>query len=98
MKKKINIDIFHIFWLKPFKIKKEFINSLKNTKKGLVIDSTYEICSISEHISYRLMHEGDFKVYSYGMKDKSPGCSKNKINGTPTTKNIINKILKIINE
>jgi len=43
-------------WLKPFKIKKKYIDSLKKTKKGLVIDSTYEICGISEHIAFKLMH------------------------------------------
>jgi pyruvate dehydrogenase E1 component beta subunit len=96
-KKKIEIDIFHIVWLKPFKIKKKYIDSLKKTKKGLVIDSTYEICGISEHIAFKLMHSvKNSKIYNYGMKDKSPGCTKSLLNGTPNANQIAKKIFKII--
>lgn len=84
-------------WLKPFKIKKKYIDSLKKTKKGLVIDSTYEICGISEHIAFKLMHSvKNSKIYNYGMKDKSPGCTKSLLNGTPNANQIARKILKII--
>ena len=94
MLKKYNLecDIFHIVWLKPFKKKKSYIKSLNKTKLGLVVDSTYEICSISEHIAHKLMLDSGVKVYNYGMKDRSPGCSPALINGTPTAKNIIYKI------
>ena len=54
--KNIDVDIFHIVWLKPFEIKKIYIESLNKTGIGIVIDSSYEICSISEHIAYKLMH------------------------------------------
>lgn len=97
--KNIEIDIFHLLWLKPFKINKEFIKSLKKTKKGLVIDSTYEICSLSEHIAYTLMKEVKLtKIVNFGMKDQSPGCSEKLLNGTPNAKQIVEKILKIIKE
>ena len=98
-KKNIEIDIFHLLWLKPFKINKEYIRSLKKTKKGLVIDSTYEICSLSEHIAYTLMKEvKSTKIINFGMKDQSPGCSEKLLNGTPNAKQIVEKILKIIKE
>ena len=97
--KNIEIDIFQLLWLKPFKINKEFIKSLKKTKKGLVIDSTYEICSLSEHIAYTLMKEVKLtKIVNFGMKDQSPGCSEKLLNGTPNAKQIVEKILKIIKE
>ena len=35
------------------------------------------------------------KVYNYGMKDKSPGCSISTLNGTPTADEIVKKILKL---
>jgi pyruvate dehydrogenase E1 component beta subunit len=96
-KKNIEIDIFHIVWLKPFKMKKKYIESIKKTKKGIVIDSTYEICGISEHIAFKLMHSvKNSKVYNYGMKDKSPGCTKSLLNGTPNATQIEKKILQII--
>ena len=93
----IGIDIFHVVWLKPFRIKKKYIESLKKTKKGLVIDSTYQICSISEHIAYKLMNNiTNSKVINMGMEDRSPGCSKRLLNGTPETKKIIKKVLELI--
>lgn len=97
--KNIEIDIFHLLWLKPFKINKEYIKSLKKTKKGLVIDSTYEICSLSEHIAYTLMKEvKSTKIVNFGMKDQSPGCSEKLLNGTPNAKQIVEKILNLIKE
>lgn len=96
-KKGIQIDIFHILWLKPFIIKKKYIESLKKTKIGLVVDSTYEICSVSEHISIKLMQKANInKVFNYGMKDKSPGCSPSLLNGTPNSDMIAKKIIKLI--
>ena len=74
LKEKIVCDIFHIYWIKPFKIKKKYIDSLNKTKKGIVIDSSYEICSISEHISYKLMNKSKSKIKALGMKDYSPGA------------------------
>ena len=97
IKENISIDIFHLVWLKPFKIKRKFLNSLSKTKKGLVIDSTYEICSLSEHIAFNLMKKvTSSKVYNYGMRDKSPGCSEKLMNGTPNAQQIVKKIKKII--
>ena len=93
----IYIDVFHIVWLKPFEIKKKYIESLKKTKKGLVIDSTYEICSVSEHISFKLMLKVNAaKVYNFGMKDRSPGCSPALLNGTPNANMIAKKIKSIL--
>ena len=96
-KKNINIDIFHLVWLKPFKIKKKYLKSLSKTKKGLVIDSTYEICSLSEHIAFSLMKKAtNAKVWNYGMKDRPPGCSVRLQNGTPNAYQIVSKIIKLI--
>ena len=96
-KKNINIDIFHLVWLKPFKIKKKYLSSLSKTKRGLVIDSTYEICSLSEHIAFNLMKKStNVKVWNYGMKDKSPGCAERLQNGTPNANQIASKIIRLI--
>lgn len=96
-KDNIEIDIFHLVWLKPFMIKKEYILSLNKTKIGLVIDSTYEACSASEHISLKLSNSAtNAKVYNFGMQDRSPGCAKNLRNGTPDARKITSKIKKIL--
>ncbi len=88
LKEKIVCDIFHIYWIKPFKIKKKYIDSLNKTKKGIVIDSSYEICSISEHISYKLMNKSKSKIKALGMKDYSPGAGVKLKNMTPTSQQI----------
>ena len=73
------------------------MSSLKKTKLGLVVDSTYEICSISEHISLKLMQKvNGAKVYNLGMKDKSPGCSPKLLNGTPSADEVVKKINKLL--
>lgn len=97
IKKGWKIDIFHILWLKPFKIKKSFLLSLSKTKLGLVVDSTYETCSVSEHIAFKLMHNvSNSKVYNFGMKNRSPGCTTRLMNGTPSAKEIFKKIEVIL--
>ncbi|MBC85483.1 MAG: hypothetical protein CL454_11580 [Acidimicrobiaceae bacterium] len=96
-KDNINIDVFHILWLKPFKLKEKYIKSLRKTKLGLVVDSTYEICSVSEHIAYKLMKQVmGSKVLNYGMNDRSPGCSPRLLNGTPDAKQIVKKINSLL--
>ncbi len=95
--KGIYIDIFHILWLKPFKIKKSYLKSLLKTKIGLVVDSTYEICGVSEHIAFKLMHNvKNTKVHNLGMKDRSPGCSPKLLNGTPDAAQIVRKINSLL--
>jgi len=95
-KEGLQLDVFNVYWLKPFKFKKAYITSLNKTKLGLVIDSTYEICSISEHIAKTLMLNSNAKVHNFGMKDVSPGCTKTKLNGTPDAKQILDKIKKLL--
>jgi pyruvate/2-oxoglutarate/acetoin dehydrogenase E1 component len=95
-KEGLQLDVFNVYWLKPFKFKRSYILSLNKTKLGLVIDSTYEICSISEHIAKTLMLKSNAKVHNFGMKDVSPGCTKTKLNGTPNAEKILNKIKELL--
>lgn len=95
--KNINCDIYHIFWIKPFDLKNKYIKSLKKSKLGIVIDSSYEICSVAEHISHKLMLKvTGAKVMPFGMEDRSPGCTPTKLNGTPDANRIVKKILSLL--
>lgn len=94
--KNIECDIFHIYWLKPFKILKTYLNSLDNTNNGIIIDSSYEICSVSEHIAHKLMLNSNSKVYVEGMKDFSPGAAVKLNNMTPSVDRIYNRIMRIL--
>lgn len=94
-KNKIECDIFHLMWIKPFKIKQSYLKSLNKTKKGIVIDSSYEICSISEHIALKLMNKTNSKIEVLGMKDYSPGATV-KLNMTPTPEKIVKATTKFL--
>lgn len=94
----VDVDIFHLVWLKPFKIKKEYIESLNKTRIGIVLDSSYEICSISENIACSLMLKTNAKVYVQGMKDFSPGTSQKLENMTPTSQQIFDFAAKLLNK
>jgi len=95
-KKNINCDIFHVYWIKPFKIKKSYLDSLNKTKKGIVIDSSYEMCSVSEHISYTLMNKTNSKIKVLGMKDYSPGVQVKLDNMTPSGEKIAKFAYRLI--
>lgn len=92
----IDVDYSSILWLKPFKPKKQLIESLNKTKKGLIIDSSYEIASIARSIAYDLMISTEAKIHVLGMKDKSPGATDELDNGTPSADTIVEKIKSII--
>jgi len=90
------VDFHSIVWIKPFFASKELINSLKRTKKGIVLDSAYEIASVARSIAYELMLLTDAKIYVMGMLDKSPGAFEHLENGTPKSEKIIEKAKYLI--
>jgi pyruvate/2-oxoglutarate/acetoin dehydrogenase E1 component len=94
----IDSDVFHLVWLKPFKIKNQYIDSLNKTKIGVILDSSYEICSISENIACSLMQITKAKVYVQGMKDFSPGTSQKLENMTPTSEQIFDFAAKLLSK
>ena len=95
-KKGYKIGIANILWIKPFKIKKKWITTLKNTKHGgIVLDDDYSK-GVASDIAYNLMKKTGNKIEIMGLKDKSAGFSKKSDNLPPNSKEIIKKILKII--
>lgn len=92
----IECNLIHQVWLKPFEPSRDLINSLKETKLGLVIDSGYQMVGASESFAYKLMHESKIPVFAYGIADKVCGVSKETENITPDAKSIVNKVLSLI--
>tara|TARA_Y100000590_G_scaffold50972_1_gene53675 strand:+ start:118 stop:1029 length:912 start_codon:yes stop_codon:yes gene_type:complete len=91
-----NVGIANILWIKPFKVKSNWIKKLSKAKYGgLVIDDDYT-SGIAESIAYKLMHLSNKKVSTLGLKDRSAGFSKKTDNLPPKPKDIIKKILDII--
>ncbi len=96
-KKKIFCNLINIIWLSPFKISKREIEALEQTKRGLVIDSSYTDCGITTTIAYKLMQLTKAKVVALGLENRSSGSSKKTENGTPSAKKIAKTIEKLIN-
>lgn len=81
-------DLFHVVWLKPFKVNELAYESLKKTGIGLVVDSDYPVCGMAEHIAYQLMLKTGAKVYTMGLEDRTAGFAPHCDNLTPSTERI----------
>ena len=95
-KKGIKVNLVNVLWLKPTKFSKKQLNSLRNSKFGLVIDSSYEICGAARSIAYDLSNLTEKKVYALGAEDRIPGAAERLENASPTIKMIISKIRKLL--
>jgi len=95
-RKNIRCNIIPIVQLKPFSIIEKYIDELKKTNLGLVVDSDNEICGASRSFAYELMLKTGYPVYALGIADKTAGFAPHLDNGTPTTQDVYNKVLEII--
>lgn len=92
----IHCNIYHIVWLKPFKVDPLMEQMMKLSKLGLVIDSAYEMCGAAEHIAMQLMKETGCRVEALGMEDRSCGIVDRNRNGTPTVERIVAKVKEMV--
>ena len=94
MKRGIKIGIANILWIKPFKIKKKWIESLKKSKfGGIILDDDY-VRGVASDMAYKLMKVSNKKIDVMGLKDRSAGFSKKSDNLPPQTDEIIKTIQK----
>ena len=93
----IKIAIANILWIKPFKIKKSWINTLKKSKfGGIILDDDYET-GVASDLAYKLMKLSSKKIEIMGLKNnKSAGFSKSSDNLPPQSAEIIKKIKSIM--
>ena len=97
-KKGIKVGIVNIVWLKPFKIKKKWLESLKKSKfGGIVIDDDY-VNGVSKSIANDLNLKSKKQVYAMGLKDRTAGFHKTVDNLPPNAEEICEQIEKIINK
>ena len=92
---KVNLplDKFGVFKLKPLELKVDIVKSLSKTRKGFIIDTGYDTCSIAKEIAsqYYMVTRGVAKIYTLGIEDISSGCRKENL--TPSTE-VIEKFIK----
>ncbi|MDZ4786346.1 MAG: transketolase C-terminal domain-containing protein [bacterium] len=94
--KGIKHNLYHIRWLKPFEPTEKLLESLKNTKVGLVIDSDFELAGASQAFAYELMHKTGAKVYALGLEDRVCGVAPHCENITPNASRIAKKVEEIL--
>lgn len=79
----IRCNVAHCYWLKPFKIE-HVLESLANTRMGLVVDAGFEICGAAQSLAYNLMWQTGKPVKALGLDDRSIGVSPASHNSTPS--------------
>ncbi|MHC4158311.1 MAG: transketolase C-terminal domain-containing protein [Planctomycetota bacterium] len=84
----IKCNVAHVMWLKPLR-KKHLLSALANSRTGLVIDATFEICGAAQSIAYELMLETGKGVRVLGLEDRSIGVSFKSRNETPSAEKIV---------
>lgn len=67
----IKCNIVHIVWLKPFTITNRLTDPLRESKKGLVIDTSHEIAGASRSIAYELTQATGCNVKALGLYDRT---------------------------
>ncbi|UCF00114.1 MAG: hypothetical protein JSV82_03345 [Planctomycetota bacterium] len=91
----IKCNVAHVMWLKPLK-KDHLLGSLANSRAGLVIDATFEICGAAQSIAYELMLETGKPVKAFGLEDRSVGVSYESRNETPSAEKIVAAVKNIL--
>lgn len=91
-RKGIRCNLIHLYWLKPFQIDSRILEPLKQSGKGIVIDSAFEIAGASQVIAYNLMLQTGRPVKALGQWDRSSGVAAHLENGTPTPERIVQTV------
>ena len=97
-KKKIKVGIANIVWLKPFKIKKKWLDALKKSRfGGIVLDDDY-VNGVSKSIANDLNLKSGKTICAMGLRDKTAGFHKTVDNLPPDVKRICKQIETIVNK
>ena len=97
-KKGIKIGIINIVWLKPLRLKKKWLESLKKSRfGGIVIDDDY-VNGVSKSIANDLNLKTGKQMHTMGLKDRTAGFHKAVDNLPPNAEEICKQIEKIVNK
>ena len=92
----LKIGIIHLVDLKPFKLKKKWIEAIKSSKYGaLMTDNDYND-GILRILAHKVNEKTHKRIYVMGLDDKSAGHHLKVDNLPPSAQKIKRKILEII--
>jgi len=90
------IGIIHVLWIKPFKLSKKEIDSIKRSNKGcLILDDDY-VDGIANSLGNKINLKTGKNIHTLGLKDKSAGFAKKVDNLPPQSKEIEKKIIDLL--
>lgn len=88
---------FGLVWLRPLQLSKTLLDSVRNARLTLIVESDYESCSVASTVANRLWEIADGHVSVSGLDDRTAGFSRESDNTTPTHESIIKSILHFLN-
>lgn len=88
---------FGLVWLKPLQLSETLLDSVRNARLTLIVESDYEYCSISASVANRFWEITDGYVSLMGLEDRTAGFSRESDNTTPTPESIMKYILNFLN-
>jgi len=91
-KKKFDVNLINLVWIKPFTLSKSQIDCVKRSKKILIVDNSYEFCGVANTVAQMISRKFKCKTEVLGLREYSPGVAKRFENGTPTANQIIKKL------
>ena len=92
------VGIIHLFELKPFVLKKKWINAIKKSKYGVLMTDNDYVDGILRTLAHKINEKTDQTVNVMGLKDKSAGYTVKTSNFPPSALEIINKVRVIISK
>ncbi len=97
-KEGITCNIVHILWLKPFEITEKYLEPLRISELGLVIDSSFEICGASRSIAYELSDVSGYPVKALGLEDHTKCLCEPYQNKAPDANRIYDNVMDILKQ
>ena len=94
----IHCNIVHIIHLKPFVITERYLEPLRRSELGLVIDVSFEICGASRSIAYELSNFSGCPVKALGLLDKTKCLCPPYQNKAPNVQGIYETVQNIIQD
>lgn len=92
----LDVDLFHLVWLKPFEPEPALLDSLARTGLGLVVDSDYEVAGAARSFAYELMHRTGVPVHALGLDDRVCGVASHLENITPSATRIYDRVVQLV--
>ena len=85
----IHCNVLHVVRLKPLLIKDSWVEAMKASQCGIVVDSGFEMAGAAQSLAYEMMFRTGVKVKALGIFDRSVGCTPETENLTPSAERIV---------